>query len=68
MNLDGVPYAHWNDRNGTPRYFWAGNQQQTDENALCQCGIDKSCVNPRKKCNCDSLVLDSKGRFDEGIN
>ena len=64
MQHDEVHYAFWNDRNGTPRYFWAGNQ--TDQ-AICQCGLEKTCINPRKKCNCDSLDIDSYYRFDEGI-
>ena len=64
MNLDGVPYAHWNDRNGTPRYFWAGlNQQQTDERAFCQCGIDKSCINPFKSATVIHVTCSVKGNL-----
>jgi hypothetical protein len=29
--------------------------------------LEKTCINPRKKCNCDSLDIDSYYRFDEGI-
>ena len=60
---DGVQHAFWIDRNGRKRHFWAGNE--TDQ-VMCQCGLDQSCIDRRKKCNCDSLALDSSTRFDQG--
>ena len=64
MQYDGKPYAYWTDRNGTRRYFWAGGNQ-TDQ-VLCQCGLDQTCIDPSKKCNCDSILFDISHRIDEG--
>lgn len=63
MQHDGVSHAFWIDRNGINRHFWTGNE--TDE-IMCQCGMNRSCIDPRKKCNCNSLALDRSTRFDEG--
>ena len=63
MQHDGVPHAFWIDRNGTKRHFWVGNE--TDQ-VMCQCGLDQSCIDRGKKCNCDSLALDRSTRFDQG--
>ena len=65
MQYDGKPYAYWNDRNGARRYFWAGDNQTSDQ-VLCQCGLDQSCVDGSKNCNCDSSSCDSTYRLDQG--
>ena len=51
---NGIPYSWWNDRNGNPQYFWAGASD--DGIHICQCGIDKYCVDNSFRCNCDSGV------------
>lgn len=53
FELNGVAYSWWNDRNGTARYFWAGNNSSAH---TCQCGLDRNCVDSLIKCNCDSLA------------
>ena len=55
LQFNGISYSFWNDRNGIPRYFWAGKYSNDDH--ICQCGIDRNCVNPDKTCNCDALEL-----------
>ena len=55
LEFSGVQESWWNDRSGVQRYFWAGpynNDQHT-----CQCGIDKNCVDPSQKCNCDAMAI-----------
>lgn len=53
LEHDEIQYSYWDDRTGSPRYFWAGNA--TDDH-ICQCGIDNNCADSRKVCNCDSLA------------
>ncbi|XP_046459494.1 uncharacterized protein LOC124205942 [Daphnia pulex] len=47
-------YAWWNDRNGNPQYFWAGNNM--DGIHTCQCGISGNCADNSLKCNCDTAA------------
>lgn len=55
FEFNGVPYAWWNDRNGDPRYFWSGvNNNSSDRYHTCQCGLDGSCKEKSLSCNCDS--------------
>lgn len=69
LEYNGVQYAWWVDRRGSPRYFWSGNQSNAmavdrRSNHTCQCGIDynenkqssSSCVDLNHKCQCDSLA------------
>ncbi|KAK4011386.1 hypothetical protein OUZ56_020500 [Daphnia magna] len=53
LKLNDVTYAWWNDKNGNPQYFWAGNNNRVH---ICQCGIDGNCVDPATKCNCDAAA------------
>jgi len=53
LEFNGVQESWWNDRNNVPRYFWSG--VNTNQHT-CQCGIDKNCVDPSFKCNCDSVA------------
>ncbi|EFX80888.1 hypothetical protein DAPPUDRAFT_224393 [Daphnia pulex] len=55
FEFNGIAYAWWNDRNGDPRYFWSGkNNNLTSHYHTCQCGLEKSCVDKSLSCNCDS--------------
>jgi hypothetical protein len=54
FEFNAIPYAWWNDRDGNPQYFWAGDN--TEGNHTCQCGIDGNCVDNYAKCNCDAAV------------
>ena len=50
--MHGVAYSWWNDRNGIPRYFWSGSNNDSEH--TCKCGIANNCREPYVKCNCDS--------------
>jgi hypothetical protein len=52
LHFKGVHYGWWDDTNGEPRYFWAGNK--TDAHT-CQCGIERNCHEGEFLCNCDSI-------------
>ena len=54
LEFNGVKYSWWNDRYGKVQYFWSGTNTNSH---ICQCGIDKDCVDPDVKCNCDSYEL-----------
>ena len=54
LEFNGVKYSWWNDRYGKVQYFWSGTNTTSH---ICQCGIDKDCVDPDVKCNCDSYEL-----------
>ncbi|XP_046635066.1 uncharacterized protein LOC124314087 [Daphnia pulicaria] len=55
FEFNGIAYAWWNDRNGDPRYFWSGkNNNLTSHYHTCQCGLEKSCLDKSLSCNCDS--------------
>ena len=51
LELNGISYAWWNDRNGNPQYFWSGRNSRLH---TCQCGIDQTCFENDVRCNCDS--------------
>jgi len=53
FEFNDVADAWWNDRDGVPRYYWAGSNQSEH---TCQCGIDRNCVLSDVKCNCDALA------------
>ena len=56
--LMGVQESWWNDRNGIARYFWTGlNTNISNSHHTCQCGIDRNCINPNAKCNCDAMAF-----------
>lgn len=52
FEFNGIQQSWWNDREGVKRYFWAGNPSNNEH--ICQCGIDGSCIDSSLKCNCDS--------------
>ncbi|XP_057370157.1 uncharacterized protein LOC130691260 [Daphnia carinata] len=55
FEFNGIAYAWWNDRNGDPRYFWSGtNNNSSAHYHSCQCGLEGSCVDKSLLCNCDS--------------
>ena len=56
LEFSGVQESWWNDRNGVQRYFWAGADDNNNSHT-CQCGIDKNCVDPNQKCNCDAMTI-----------
>ncbi len=63
LEVNGVAYSWWNDKNGVPRYFWSGN---TTDSHICQCGIDQNCIESFMPCNCDSslpMALADNGEF-----
>lgn len=62
LEMYGVKYSWWEDKNGQPRYFWSGND--TNLPHTCQCGIEKNCIYDDVKCNCDADALPET--FDEG--
>ena len=41
----------WANRNGDSRFYWGG---ATPESQSCACGMNGSCADPEKKCNCDA--------------
>ena len=58
LEFNGVKYSWWNDRYGNGQYFWS---ETNTTSHICQCGIDKDCVDPDVKCNCDSYDTVKKG-------
>ena len=52
-----IQESWWNDRNGAARYFWAGANTNNNNSHTCQCGIDKNCMDPLTKCNCDAMAF-----------
>ncbi|KAK4011384.1 hypothetical protein OUZ56_020498 [Daphnia magna] len=62
LELNGISYAWWNDKNGVPQYYWAGSSNSVH---TCQCGIDGNCVDASVKCNCD--VAAPVQLFDDGF-
>ena len=55
LRFGGVQESWWSDRNGVARYFWAGANARNNQHT-CQCGINRNCVDPNVKCNCDSMA------------
>ena len=45
------PYGFWTSRQGQVMDFWAGAEPGS---FMCKCGIEKSCYDAEKWCNCDS--------------
>ena len=58
LNVNGVAFSWWNDRNGTARYFWSGStgSNSSIQNPVCQCGMDGNCIEDFLPCNCDSVL------------
>ena len=61
FEFNDLAYSWWNDKDGSAKFYWAG---ANTNNHTCQCGIDKNCVEPLMKCNCDSTVPEQL--FDSG--
>ena len=58
LRFGGVQESWWNDRHGgAQRYFWAGDNTNNNNSHTCQCGIDKNCIYPSSKCNCDTMAI-----------
>ena len=55
LNINGVAFSWWNDRNGVARYFWSGSNSSIQQ-PICQCGIEQNCVDDFLPCNCDSVL------------
>ena len=55
LNVNGVAFSWWNDRNGTERYFWSGSNSST-KHPVCQGGIEDNCFDDFLPCNCDSIL------------
>ncbi|EFX82472.1 hypothetical protein DAPPUDRAFT_241138 [Daphnia pulex] len=54
LEINGITYSWWDDRNGNPQYFWSGSNSSVH---VCQCGLDGNCVeSPSVMCNCDSSL------------
>ena len=53
LTVNNIDYAWWNDVDGKKQTFWTGSDVSTH---MCQCGVDKYCVRPDLKCNCDANV------------
>jgi hypothetical protein len=51
FEVNGVAYSWWNDRTGNAKYSWSGSNGSVH---VCQCGIDRNCVESFMPCNCDS--------------
>lgn len=64
LELGGVKYSWWEDKNGQPQYFWSGDGSGNNQQHTCQCGIDNNCSYASVSCNCD--VGNSDETFDEG--
>ncbi|XP_037041687.1 neurexin-4 isoform X2 [Bradysia coprophila] len=49
------PFSWWVSRHNQPMDYWAGGLPGSRK---CECGIQGSCIDPTKWCNCDSNTLD----------
>ncbi|XP_065666081.1 contactin-associated protein like 5-3 isoform X2 [Hydra vulgaris] len=59
---EGPPAASWMGGDDILHYYWGGAK---GNRGYCGCGMDGSCYNVGKYCNCDSLDA-YKDLFDEG--
>ena len=59
-NGDG-PFGWWVSRDGDNMTYWGG----ATENGKCACGMNNTCANPRRGCNCDKN--DNVWREDSGF-
>ena len=48
---DFSPYGYWTSRTGEIMNFWAGAEENSYK---CACGMNNSCFEKEKWCNCDS--------------
>jgi hypothetical protein len=63
LQFNGVDFSWWDDRNGDAQYFWSGSNTSKH---ICQCGIDRNCVESHAMCNCDSVFqkpLNDSGKY-----
>lgn len=45
----------WSDKNGTSQSFFHGNFNASISH-MCQCGVNRTCVDPGLLCNCDAKL------------
>lgn len=48
------PFSWWVSRHNQPMDYWAGGLPGSRK---CECGIQGSCIDPTKWCNCDSNAI-----------
>lgn len=59
------PYSWWVGANNQKMDYWGGSLPGT---GMCACGLDGSCKDPTKGCNCDAILPYSIHEFnDEGF-
>ncbi|XP_074643886.1 contactin-associated protein like 5-3-like [Tubulanus polymorphus] len=59
---DGVTkVTYWENRYGTKRDYWGGAEH---DSGMCACGMNSTCFDKKKKCNCDSN--DDRWHEDQG--
>ena len=56
------PYAWWVSRDSTKMTYWGGASPGSGK---CACGMNNTCANPNKGCNCDKN--DNVRRKDSGL-
>lgn len=64
LQLNGVDFSWWNDKDGQPQYYWAGSNASVH---TCQCGLENNCRDQMLKCNCDTgepTILSDQGIFE----
>lgn len=59
------PFSWWVDVNNQKMDYWGGSLPGS---GMCACGLDGTCKDPTKGCNCDSiLTYNSNELSDEGL-
>lgn len=66
INKDNFdPYSWWVGSNNQKTDFWGGS---IPGSGMCACGLDGSCKDPTKSCNCDAIMAYSNTELsDEGF-
>ena len=54
-------FGWWVSRDDGKMSYWGG----ATENGKCACGMNKTCANPKRGCNCD--INDRRWRKDSGL-
>jgi len=59
------PYSWWVGGNNQKMDYWGGSLPGT---GMCACGLDGTCKDPSKSCNCDAIIPYSTSELsDEGL-
>ena len=62
LNFNGNgPFGWWVSRDGDKMTYWGG----ATKDGKCACGMNNTCANPRRGCNCDTN--DQEWREDSGF-